>query len=534
MMVMTLIVVPAQKVNASSDMYTMTVGNTNYGTYSIFDNTSDASNYVMNSMIARNNEFSFYYSGEVTGNLGDFCKSLIVKATEHNGIANAGDYLKMAYSSYQVSYVTFKNAYVDSNNIHKNLYRITYDFNYYTNDFEESLVNTRIDSLISFFDISNASDYEKTVAIYNWISSNITYDFSAVDGSTASTKAFTAYSAVNDGLAVCQGISTLMYRMLLSVGVDNRICANATHCWNIVNIDGIYYYCDPTWDLGNDDYSFFLRGTASDFETEHNIFDKSTNLGYSISNSNYVNVSESSVSGFVARLYTVAMGREADLSGLAYWTEELEANRADGAQVARMFINSTEFVNKKLDNTSYLSVLYSVFFDREMDNGGKEYWLSEMKSGKSRADVLEGFIGSQEWVNICKSYGIASGSADMVSVEASGVEGFVNRLYVNALNRNADQGGIDYWSSALSSKTVTGTEAAYSFVFSPEFVNSNVSNGEFINRLYNLFMGRAADEGGYNYWMSLMDNGSTRNDVFDGFATSAEFGNICTSYGINR
>jgi hypothetical protein len=248
------------------------------------------------------------------------------------------------------------------------------------------------------------------------------------------------------------------------------------------------------------------------------------------------NTPSQNVLDFATRLYTVVLGRDAEEDGLNYWATELAANRLDGASAARSFINSDEFKGKNVNNTEYLGVLYSTFFNREMDDGGRDYWLSVLKGGTSREEVLEGFVNSEEWIGVCASYGIKSGAgvSNTTSTANNKIDGFAERLYTTVLNRSAEQSGLTYWSNALASKSVTGTAAAYSFVFSDEFVGANVSNGEFINRLYKLFMDRDADQGGYDYWMGRFASGATREDVFFGFTTSEEFGKICDSYGIAR
>lgn len=553
--------VPANKVSADAEMYTFKTGYMDYGTYPIFHSVSDLSQYVMGQMISRNSEFTFYYAAPFSEKPAEYFKSVIAESVVHNGNPKAGDYLSKAYNNYYFSYKLFKNCYsYEGSQI--DLYLMTFNFSFFTTIEDENYVDSRIDEIIKSLNISNKSDYEKVLAIYTWITANVSYDqANANQFSVSDTKTFTSYNALNKKSAVCQGVATLFYRMLLTVGIENRITNNATHCWNLVKVDGSYYYCDPTWDLGFNpsNFQYFMCGRDSSFESEHFITDNTMNLGYSVVNNNYAGAKETSkpvannknetkvevksndegVKGFASRLYTVALNRDADESGLAYWADELSSGRVDGAAVARSFINSEEFKNMKLNDSDYLSVLYSVFFNREMDDAGRDYWLSELKSNSTRETVLEGFIGSNEWKDICKKFGINPGSAITVtsnstSANDSGVSGFANRLYVAALGRDADKSGLDYWVGELTSKRVTGTSAAHQFIFSQEFINSKVSNKEFINRLYVLFMNREADEGGFNYWNSLLVNGSSREDVFNGFSTSDEFGNICKSYGIAR
>ena len=45
-------------------------------------------------------------------------------------------------------------------------------------------------------------------------------------------------------------------------------------------------------------------------------------------------------------------------------------------------------------------------------------------------------------------------------------------------------------------------------------------------------MDRDADGPGLSGWKRVLNEGKSREHVFDGFADSIEFANICNSYGI--
>lgn len=47
-------------------------------------------------------------------------------------------------------------------------------------------------------------------------------------------------------------------------------------------------------------------------------------------------------------------------------------------------------------------------------------------------------------------------------------------------------------------------------------------------------MGREPDEAGYNAWVGQLNSGVSREEVFNGFAQSQEFTQICAWYGIAR
>ncbi|SCP96722.1 glycosyl hydrolase family 95 catalytic domain-containing protein [Anaerobium acetethylicum] len=114
------------------------------------------------------------------------------------------------------------------------------------------------------------------------------------------------------------------------------------------------------------------------------------------------------------------------------------------------------------------------------------------------------------------------------------VEAFVIRLYEKVLGRTAAAEEISYYTTSLNAKEKTGADVGRGFVFSPEFTGRSLSNGEYVEMLYETFMGRASDEEGKAYWTNFLDNGVSRLYVFRGFVESAEYTEICESYGISR
>lgn len=110
---------------------------------------------------------------------------------------------------------------------------------------------------------------------------------------------------------------------------------------------------------------------------------------------------------FVSRLYTKALGRGYDIDGLNTWCNRVCDKEWSIMDVSTTgFFNSPEFINKKLDNSDYVKVLYETFFDREYDQTGYDYWMDQLKNGKSRNEVIRGFANSQEFSNLKKSYGL--------------------------------------------------------------------------------------------------------------------------------
>lgn len=105
----------------------------------------------------------------------------------------------------------------------------------------------KLDEVIKSLNLDGKSDYDKFKAVTNWIVSNVRYD---EDNEIKYQHDLTG--AVLDGLAVCDGYAGTFYYMANAVGLNalfedgitnsNRI----RHAWNLVQIDGTYYYVDPT------------------------------------------------------------------------------------------------------------------------------------------------------------------------------------------------------------------------------------------------------------------------------------------------
>ncbi len=114
------------------------------------------------------------------------------------------------------------------------------------------------------------------------------------------------------------------------------------------------------------------------------------------------------------------------------------------------------------------------------------------------------------------------------------IEAFVTRLYEKCLDRQPDEEGMNTWPNILISKKGTGASVAKGFVYSKEYIGKNVSDEEYLNMLYRVFLDREADAEGTDTWLGLMEQGLSRDYVFRGFVQSPEYTNICKSYGIER
>ena len=151
-------------------------------------------------------------------------------------------------------------------------WQIVYICRYYITDEQNTQLSKRVDEVLQSLDITdNSSDYDVIRSIYDYVCANVTYDYANLPNDDYKLK-YTAYAALINKTAVCNGYAMLMSRMLTQAGISCRMIlgdksSGCDHAWNIVEIDGIYYNLDATWDAGTspEKYDYFLRG-ENDFD----------------------------------------------------------------------------------------------------------------------------------------------------------------------------------------------------------------------------------------------------------------------------
>ena len=115
--------------------------------------------------------------------------------------------------------------------------------------------------------------------------------------------------------------------------------------------------------------------------------------------------------------------------------------------------------------------------------------------------------------------------------KANPKEAFIKRLYRTCMNREADEGGLNYWLGLINSGKIKGIALAGKFVFSKEFTEKNYCNEHFVRQIYPALMGREPDTGGLAYWVSVLDKGTTREALLNRFASGTEYQNLCQAAG---
>lgn len=222
-----------------------------------FNNLESAADYVREAM--RNREKNIFFSLPKTFvNDNDFYKMIELAVGETDNSAE-GDYLRKSIKE------VVCNRSLDNQRCY-----FSYFVTYNTTAEQEEYVTGRVSEILDDLNIRNLDDYNKAAAIYDYIVQNVDYEYDSEDD-----KYFTAYGALKEGKAVCQGYAQLFYRLAKEAGLSCRMIFGTTtdaHAWNIVNIDGLYYLCDATYDVfcsSIEDCNYFMKG-SQDFDEYDN------------------------------------------------------------------------------------------------------------------------------------------------------------------------------------------------------------------------------------------------------------------------
>ncbi|MGG0658546.1 transglutaminase domain-containing protein [Rummeliibacillus pycnus] len=161
------------------------------------------------------------------------------------------------------------------------------DAYYLTTPKQEQKINDKVAKIVNENHLKQMTDFEKVYFVNKYLAQNIAYSSNATDGGHS------AYAALFDHKAVCQGYALAAYRLLTEAGVDTRYITGQVHgqnhAWNKVNVDGKWYNLDITWndpipDRGNQyRLNYFLisdQQLAKDHTWKYRSEDEATSKKY--------------------------------------------------------------------------------------------------------------------------------------------------------------------------------------------------------------------------------------------------------------
>ena len=232
---------------------------------------------MRDAMEQRETNFTLYIVSQEQPDLNAYLSAAC--SEEYADSPTTGDYLAWSWSKmYWTYYQASSNCWV-----------FQVRCAYYDTAEQEAEFRTALQALTEELDLWEMSSYLRFDAIYGWITQNVSYDtvglathdddYRGYDEEFNVTTyidpngdsdwlIYTAYDALLNGKAVCQGYSTLLYALCRSYDLNVRIqsgtVSGGAHSWNIGELDGLWYYMDSTWGSESEAAAakYFLLGTT--------------------------------------------------------------------------------------------------------------------------------------------------------------------------------------------------------------------------------------------------------------------------------
>lgn len=452
-------------------------------------------------------------------------------------------YTRVVNKHPELFYVTGGVSYMNSGGY------VSYIWPRYATEYSQEdidVFNQRVAQIMAGVD-SSWPTIEKILYLHDYLVTNVEYD--------QTYSKYNAYNALVEGSSVCQGYSLAFTCLMNNIGVNVDIITsrNLSHAWNLVELNGEYFYIDATWDdplntsvayCGHDN---FMVDRDSIVATGHNTSDWSGNIsGVNVYNGIVTSARyndfywsdmltpvplSGTKAGFCARdqimIYDFSTG------AINYYDRIGSDQRWYDLEVGAYY--STNFCSMVAVNGAFYYTTPTGIYGMQL-NGTvtKLYNLSDTEVALGRIYGLTASGRNLTYVLQRSPYSDTVVGTGVYRIKTK-VDDFVTRMYEQCLGRKPDLEGLNGWASQLDNGYMDGASIAESFVFSQEMLKKNLPDEDFLKVLYRAMMGREADTAGLKGWLHQLQNGyMTRSQVTKSFVESVEFTNICNAYSIKR
>ena len=165
------------------------------------------------------------------------------------------------------------------------------------------------------------------------------------------------------------------------------------------------------------------------------------------------------------------------------------AGQLDAATLAQTLLTDASFKNElsvetlsfktvdllNTDPAAFVESLYTALLGRASDAEGKAFWLSVAGITPNRADVVSQFIAA---VQAQEGTADANAFASIQAEDKALASAWVESLYNNLAGRASDAEGLDFWTNAIVSFTMTPAQVAASFAAALALQGNTTEDGQ--------------------------------------------------------
>jgi hypothetical protein len=156
-------------------------------------------------------------------------------------------------------------------------------------------------------------------------------------------------------------------------------------------------------------------------------------------------------------------------------------------------------MDNKSGQQAFVAALTNDFLKRAGTPDEIYYFVSLLRSGYTRSDIVGAYAFSDEWVGVI-------------------VDGF----YLSTLGRLPDADGRQYWIDRIKDGMTPATVGAAFYASAEYFKRTGGTNKLWVESLYKEILGRTGDSGGVSFWVGRLNSGTSRQVVAYDFYQSIE------------
>jgi autotransporter-associated beta strand protein len=211
----------------------------------------------------------------------------------------------------------------------------------------------------------------------------------------------------------------------------------------------------------------------------------------------------------VIRVYRDLLNRQPDTGGLSFWSGQLTQGVSQ-TQIVIGIISSTEYRSNVVESE------FQQLLGRSADQSGLAFWVNFL------ADDGSGKPGTAQELEIR-----LTGSDEYFSKKGqNSFPTFIQAVYQDALNRNPDVSGAQFWLQQLTNGGAHQSVAA-------GILASVEADMDVVRSIYLKYLGRSVDDGGLASWTAQLETGTSAEVVTERIVGSDEYFQLATGK-INR
>lgn len=228
---------------------------------------------------------------------------------------------------------------------------------------------------------------------------------------------------------------------------------------------------------------------------------------------------------FVKRIYTILLGREADSSGLATWTDQLGAGNRTASDVVKCIVDSEEFKGRKHTDSEYADILLLLMTGEECTEEEHKALTDRLASGYTRDEIVKVLESNEKYAKLCEKYGVKSGSK-IISDD-------LLKFAVNIIPDNMHEAEKLIWK--LHDENITAADVLADFFAEKKYSEGNEGIREYIRDLYTyVLLKQEVSDSDIAACEKYYDYGMSEKFIFSRFISSSEFSDKCSAWEIKR